>query len=551
MSRLLKSRDYLKKCLGFVLLFGFISLGAIGGCNNNGGGQDGTQALTENDFFNDPNLSANPKKGIVVVFLEPAEAPEEDNLTGVLGVDVIPYSYTRTLNHTICWEDDNVDSKHFMILQNSDGEEVLRALANGGCVTEVIEAGDYGMILTHGEHVAKIDPVFLIPIPEDEQVTKRDEFDQREFRTANGFPSKMYRYIPGGLVKFFDSISNVFTRPARAQTGGDPSANLTTLINTNACGECNLTGVNLSGKDLSGGQLGAANLTGADLFNANLSGAELNCAFLCGANLMMANLNGADLSAAFLNDELTNAQLNNCPVATVCQDDADLRGATWIDGGTCDILSLGKCNIFNGNPNPCASLTQSGDIIKCHLSTTDNSIDLVDVAQQVSSIFPMTQDTPIAILAWGGQGGEGSSGIAGGGDGGASGFASTVTSVSDFDQNYGQTSLFYYVALGGFIGNGGCGDGVASTLVMLVEKCPSCSLLDDVLLIAGGGGGGEDGGVFSSGDNGGRGGQAVANIIGINFIGAGQNGSDAQGGDGGVGGSGDSGGNGGIGGAGG
>jgi hypothetical protein len=26
------------KCLGFVLLFGFISLGAIGGCNNNGGG---------------------------------------------------------------------------------------------------------------------------------------------------------------------------------------------------------------------------------------------------------------------------------------------------------------------------------------------------------------------------------------------------------------------------------------------------------------------------------------------------------------------------------
>ena len=85
---------------------------------------------------------------------------------------------------------------------------------------------------------------------------------------------------------------------------------------------------------------------------------------------------------------------------------------------------------------------------------------------------------------------------------------------------------------------------------MLVEKCPSCSLLDDVLLIAGGGGGGEDGGVFSSGDNGGRGGQAVANIIGINFIGAGQNGSDAQGGDGGVGGSGDSGGNGGIGGAG-
>jgi len=41
MSRLLMSRDYLMKCLGFVLLFGFISLGAIGGCSNNSGEQNG------------------------------------------------------------------------------------------------------------------------------------------------------------------------------------------------------------------------------------------------------------------------------------------------------------------------------------------------------------------------------------------------------------------------------------------------------------------------------------------------------------------------------
>ncbi len=30
MKRLLKSQDYLMKCLGFVLLFGFITLGVIG-----------------------------------------------------------------------------------------------------------------------------------------------------------------------------------------------------------------------------------------------------------------------------------------------------------------------------------------------------------------------------------------------------------------------------------------------------------------------------------------------------------------------------------------
>jgi hypothetical protein len=37
MRSLIKSRDYLIKSLGFVLLFGFISLGAIGGCNDSEG----------------------------------------------------------------------------------------------------------------------------------------------------------------------------------------------------------------------------------------------------------------------------------------------------------------------------------------------------------------------------------------------------------------------------------------------------------------------------------------------------------------------------------
>jgi len=211
MRILIKSRNYLMKCLVFILLFGFISLGAIGGCNNNGGGgssQD-ARALTERDFFNNPGLSANPEDGVVVTFLEHPDFEEPDNDTGEMGSDVIPHKYTRTLNHTFCWEDNNVDSKHFMILRNSDGEEVLRALANGGCVTERIEAGDYEIVLTHGEHVEEIEPVFLIPALEDEQVAKRDEFDQKEFRTANGFSYKAHRYLPEGLLKFFESISNV------------------------------------------------------------------------------------------------------------------------------------------------------------------------------------------------------------------------------------------------------------------------------------------------------------------------------------------------------
>ena len=52
MSRLLKSQGYLMKCLLFVLLFGFISLGAIGGCNNDNAKAQG-DADVEVDFLVD------------------------------------------------------------------------------------------------------------------------------------------------------------------------------------------------------------------------------------------------------------------------------------------------------------------------------------------------------------------------------------------------------------------------------------------------------------------------------------------------------------------
>jgi len=206
----------------FVLITGL----SFVGCDDDGGGssQD-SRALTERDFFYNPKLFANPEEGVVVVFLEPGDAPEADNLTGELGFDVIPYKYTQTLNNTYCFEDDNDESTHFMILLNSDGEEVLRAPANGDCVTEVIEPGDYQMVLTHGEHVDEIEPIFLKPIPGEEQVAKR------------------HSYVPAGFLEFFENINNLITRSAIAQT--DSSDNVTTLISTNACVDCDLMGVDL------------------------------------------------------------------------------------------------------------------------------------------------------------------------------------------------------------------------------------------------------------------------------------------------------------------
>ena len=181
MSRLLKSRDYLMKCLGLVLLLGFISLGAIVGCNNNGGvgsSQD-TQALTENDFSDDPSLSADPTGGVVVMFLEHPDSEKPDNDTGEVGIDRIPHRYTSTLNHTFCWVDDDGDAEHFMELEDSDGNVILKIDVNGQCVTELIEAGDYVMIIHHDGKKEKTHPVFIIPGRSGEQAAQKIDINQR------------------------------------------------------------------------------------------------------------------------------------------------------------------------------------------------------------------------------------------------------------------------------------------------------------------------------------------------------------------------------------
>ena len=61
-----------------------------------------------------------------------------------------------------------------------------------------------------------------------------------------------------------------------------------------------LSGKNLSGRDLSGLDLSGSNLSGADLSEANLANVNLRGANLSSADLSWANLKGADLSFAVL-----------------------------------------------------------------------------------------------------------------------------------------------------------------------------------------------------------------------------------------------------------
>jgi len=470
MSRFLKSQEHFMKCLGFVLLLGFISFGAIVGCNNNGGGgssQD-TQALTENDFSKDPGLSADPTGGVVIIFLEHQDSEKPDNDTGEVGIDRIPHRYTSTLNHTFCWEDDDGDAEHFMELVDSEGNEILKIDVNGECVTAVIEPGDYVMTIHHDGKIEKTHPIFIIPGRSGEQAAQRIDTNEGLLKSEKNI-----------YARLINNLHNIITREANAQTVAD---NVATLLNTNSCSGCdlqdadlsdadvdlsdaelseaNLSGANLSEvslcdanlneADLSGANLNEADLVGTGLFEADLSGAILSNADMQFANLNEANLSGANLSGAFLeraslreanlsDANLSDADLEGADLTEANLSEANLKGAlnlseatlseanlsfaTWTDGSTCDILSSGMCNIISGNPTPCDSLTASGDIIKCVLPTTESSIDLVNVAHQVLSIgIDLTQDTPMWIQAWGATGGNGSTQTGDGGVSGSKGF---------------------------------------------------------------------------------------------------------------------------------
>ena len=76
--------------------------------------------------------------------------------------------------------------------------------------------------------------------------------------------------------------------------------NIDTLVRTNKCVDCNLSGAELNRLDLSGADLRGADLSGAtfflaDLSNADLRGAKMNGTQLGGADLADADLRQADL----------------------------------------------------------------------------------------------------------------------------------------------------------------------------------------------------------------------------------------------------------------
>ncbi|MDV6278060.1 pentapeptide repeat-containing protein [Rhodococcus erythropolis] len=129
-----------------------------------------------------------------------------------------------------------------------------------------------------------------------------------------------------------------------------------------------LLGIQLSGAELGGAQLpgvifgdgvrsaaAPANLSHTQLMNADLSLAHLVGVNLEGTKLVKTVLTGADLSKANLTKanlgeadlryaDLRGADLRGADVTGTVWGNADLTGATWVDGLTCGEGSVGMCS---------------------------------------------------------------------------------------------------------------------------------------------------------------------------------------------------------------
>jgi hypothetical protein len=229
----------------------------MGGAQNghNAARQAGT-ALTENDFVKDPSLFAVPEAGVVATFLENPSSTFEPGDTGAIGQDIIPFKYASGMNQTFCWQDDNRESRHIMRLVDSSGTEVLRVEGNGDCVTRFINQGNYEMHIQH------------------------DDSGDEVFATIFSIPE------------------------------GDADNSFETVLSTNKCQGCDLSGANFSDAILTDTDLHGADLSGADLSDADLSGTNLSDALMAGTDLTSANLTGADLSGADLTDALTKTLIS-------------------------------------------------------------------------------------------------------------------------------------------------------------------------------------------------------------------------------------------------
>ncbi len=184
--------------------------------------------------------------------------------------------------------------------------------------------------------------------------------------------------------------------------------------------------------------------------------------------------------------------------------------------------------VYYSAPTPTptfATCTASSGSVTCTLPSNEfiASLESVRGSAAATAGASVTDASPMWIRAWGGKGGRGQFDGTFNSSGGNQGTAVTLTSIADFEQCYGTSTLYYYLGTQGDEDHD-AGKGGSSTIVSTADLSVTVATINDsctqnIILIAGGGGGGGAGDVANI--NGGSGGQATATL--------GQSGSNAGG----------------------
>ncbi len=157
-------------------------------------------------------------------------------------------------------------------------------------------------------------------------------------------------------TKFVGAIMNT----ASFQHGGNWDAEfngtnfkMASLINANLFG-AHIRNANFTGANLTGAKLNSdgdrADFTDAIMTGANFDEGMTGHSNFKSAKFIRADLTGARFTndnfsmADFTNANLTNANLKGMNATGVTWTEAILNNATWIDGTTCKVPSIGRCN---------------------------------------------------------------------------------------------------------------------------------------------------------------------------------------------------------------
>lgn len=320
----------------YFIIIGFLLI-QLTGCNDQNNSGLEPSALVEMDFVINHGLMADPSEKVVYIELEHEKAEESTNLTGELGFDIIPFSYSEPVNQTFCWEDPNEEAGHVMSFMNDDGLELASISANGECATITIEPGSYEMHLFHDNNSGFIHPIFIQPNVLENVVARVKPI--KVTQKPVGFLNRILK-----ILSQFD-LSNT-TLAQSTPTTPEELANVTKLINTAICMGCDLRNTILdSNINNCGGEDASDPL---NLINADMTGATISGMVACGgmfADAKFVNSTITNLSsffgALFGDADFSNAIINNSTFLA-----ASLGGALF-DHATITNVNFSKTDMTN------------------------------------------------------------------------------------------------------------------------------------------------------------------------------------------------------------